>query len=115
VGVSSNLGDIGLTTAVASVVAVMGQIVTTPPAAFNGVEELSGDVTGSHSSVRLPSVSCWVRKAMRRFIHRLYRGRKNSINSRQAEKTKGVAMAAASMELRELLIRYVRAVSAAVQ
>ena len=116
VGVSSNLGDIELTTTVASVVAVMGQIVTTPPAAFNGVEELSGDVTGSGSSVvRLPSMSCWVRKVMRRFIHCLYRGWKNSISNKQAEKTKGVAMAAASMELRELLFWYVRAGSAAVQ
>ena len=114
VGVSGSLGDIGPTAVVASVVADMGQIDTTPPAAFNGVEESSGDVTGSCSSVSvavcLPSMSRCVRKARRCFIHRLYRGWKNNMSSTQAENTTGVAMAAASMRLRELFL--VRACSA---
>jgi len=114
VGISGIMGDIGLMAVVVSVVADMGQIDTTPPAAFNGVAESSGDVTGSCSSgsvaACLPSMSRCVRKAMRCFIHRLYRGWKNNMSSMQAENTTGVAMAAASMRLRELFL--VRACSA---
>ena len=106
-GVSGNLDDIGVMAVVASVVADMGQIDTTPPAAFNGVEESSGDVMGSWSSgsvdTCLPSMSRRVRDAMRCFTHRLYRGRKKNMSSMQAENTTGGTMVAASMELRELL------------
>jgi len=105
-GVPGDLDDVGDMAGVVLVAAELGQIAMTASAGFNGVEESSAGVMGSSSSgsidARLPSMSRCVREETRRSNHRLYRGRRKNMSRAQAENTTGVAMAAASMELREL-------------
>lgn len=102
--VSGNLGDVGVMTVVVLVVAELGEIDTTPSAAFKRAEESGAGVTGS-SDACWPSMSRCVREEMRCSNHRLHRGWRKTMSRAQVENTTGVAMAAASMELRELFMQ----------